>query len=90
MVHGTHQFVDIDQREEADERAEDVPEPEVCCAEGVRNLAAAEFVADAVAEAVGPHQGHDATRQPTPKEEDPEVVGGLAAIVAGCYRIDFT
>ena len=80
--------MNVHEWEESHDRADDIPEPEVRSAKGIWNATTLDFVANAVAEAMEPYQISDAKSEPPPKEENPEVIGGLASIVFGGNCID--
>ena len=87
-VHALHHLVAVDQGPDNDDDAQDAPAPEGAGAEFIGNTPAQQLIADAVGNAVIPHQRRNAQGQPAEDEGQQQEVHGRLPVIGGGDGVD--
>ena len=88
LVHSVEELIDIYQRADRDERADNSPEPEGVSTEAAMTTAETDVVADTVADTVEPNDRCDTQCEPREDEQNPAIVHGVLAVVLGSDGVD--
>lgn len=81
-------FVGIDEGSDDDKGTEDIPEPEILCAQFAVEAAAFCFCAHTVAELMVPYEGIDTSRKTGQQEENEAEMHGLFAVISAGDCVD--
>lgn len=88
LVHSLEHLVQVNQRADADQATQNVPQPEGACAEVIGDTTTLQFATDTVGNSVIPNDTSDTAGDGSYDEHQQAEVHGLLAIVSGSNNVD--
>ena len=87
LVHGMDALVDINERPDSDQRAENIPQPESPRAKIRIHATSPQFISDTVTDTMVPNEVCNTACQPAEQEENPAEMHGVLAIMSRCNQV---